>query len=556
MSTSTVALTIEMPSLDASLSWNALESLVVGMSHEVPARALALALDDAQERLLQEACGPRWAPVRGLLAPFACPGCGAREDFARKGKRTRPRKLHTAAGTVELILWHVGCRGCGRNFAPLLVILGLSGKRRTDRLSLDLAELGTQMSFARAGRVDAELAGTSATAGQAHNAMADVAALLTGGHEPEPDDDQPVADEPHEPDEPDADRPEDDQPAVADADAADEPGDGQPGGDQPGGDQPGGDQPGAAAAGGGGSVAGQSFTAKSGAGERLECRVVGVPVLGPGHLSPKVVMLDGTGGRAGDKTNGVPVNLAIGLTGRSGPVGRRRAHTHLLGLTVGEDWSMMGAQLQEVAAPALVVVDGEAAITVLAQRLWPAAPIQRCWWHLPHGLRKAFYADDAANRHVNPPWARTMAGELAELLREQIRGGPQALGQDGDGGLAVDHDQGGRGHLPQLGAHHRPVLADGQAEQVGVGASATDRTRAAGQPDRQVHGNPVGLVSGPAPGAVEHDDLRGQVPRPEHRHSHDPALEPFTRTGLGRERLARNGSAPARRCRTGLVTTW
>src|SRR5664280_1210350 len=159
MSTSTVALTIEMPSLDASLSWNALESLVVGMSHEVPARALALALDDAQERLLQEACGPRWAPVRGLLAPFACPGCGAREDFARKGKRTRPRKLHTAAGTVELILWHVGCRGCGRNFAPLLVILGLSGKRRTDRLSLDLAELGTQMSFARAGRVDAELAG-------------------------------------------------------------------------------------------------------------------------------------------------------------------------------------------------------------------------------------------------------------------------------------------------------------------------------------------------------------------------------------------------------------
>jgi len=145
-------------------------------------------------------------------------------------------------------------------------------------------------------------------------------------------------------------------------------------------------------------------------------------VLGPGHLSPKVVMLDGTGGRAGDKTNGVPVNLAIGLTGRSGPVGRRRAHTHLLGLTVGEDWSMMGAQLQEVAAPALVVVDGEAAITVLAQRLWPAAPIQRCWWHLPHGLRKAFYADDAANRHVNPRWARTMAGELAELLREQIRG--------------------------------------------------------------------------------------------------------------------------------------
>ncbi len=71
----------------------------------------------------------------------------------------------------------MGCRGCGRNFAPLLVMLGLSGIRRTDRLSLDLAELGTQMSFARAARMDCELAGTSATPGQAYNAMADLAGL-------------------------------------------------------------------------------------------------------------------------------------------------------------------------------------------------------------------------------------------------------------------------------------------------------------------------------------------------------------------------------------------
>lgn len=74
----------------------------------------------AQERLIDGVCGPRWAPVRGLAAPFACPGCGAGQDFARKGKRTRPWVLHTAAGKVEIILWHVGCRGCGRSFAPLL----------------------------------------------------------------------------------------------------------------------------------------------------------------------------------------------------------------------------------------------------------------------------------------------------------------------------------------------------------------------------------------------------------------------------------------------------
>src|SRR5660397_100904 len=88
MSTSTVALTIEMPSLDASLSWNALESLVVGMSHEVPARALALALDDAQERLLQEACGPRRAP--GGLRPQGEADPAAQAAHRRRDGRADP----------------------------------------------------------------------------------------------------------------------------------------------------------------------------------------------------------------------------------------------------------------------------------------------------------------------------------------------------------------------------------------------------------------------------------------------------------------------------------
>jgi len=327
VSSTTLALSIQTPPLEVS-SWSAFESLAVQMGKDLPRQALAEALEQAQERLIDSVCGPRWAPVRGVAAPFACPRCQTAEDFARKGKRTRPRVLHTAAGKVEIILWHVGCRVCGRSFAPLLVMLGLSGKRRTDRLTVDLAELGTQMSFARAARIDRELAGTSATAGQAHGAVADVAALLTGPQ----------------------------------------------------------------------------------------------GTLGAAHHSPDVVLLDGTGVRAGTRKNGTGANLAIGLTGRSGPAGRRRARSHLLGLTVDEDWSMLGAQLAGLkATPALVVLDGEASITTLAQRLWPGAAIQRCWWHLPHGLRKAFYADDAANRHVNPRWARDRARELGELLREQIR---------------------------------------------------------------------------------------------------------------------------------------
>jgi hypothetical protein len=110
---------------------------------------------------------------------------------------------------------------------PLLIMLGLSGKRRTDRLMVDLAELGTQVSFAHAAGLSRELAGTTATAGRAHNALADTAALLSGTDD----------------------------------------------------------------------------------------------TLGPGHPSPDVVMLDGTGARAGANKNGVGVHLALGLPGRSGPTG-------------------------------------------------------------------------------------------------------------------------------------------------------------------------------------------------------------------------------------------
>lgn len=171
---------------------------------------------------------------------------------------------------MEILLWHVGCRSCKKAFAPLLLMLGLGGKRRTDRLTVDLAELGTQMSFGRAARLDAQLSGTAATAGQAHNALAAVAAILTGP----------------------------------------ESSDGTPG------------------------------------------------TLGAANPSPDVVLLDGTGVRAEDRKDGCGAYLAIGLTGRTGPVGRRRARSHLLGLTVGEHWSMLGAQLEHLKAPNLVVVDG------------------------------------------------------------------------------------------------------------------------------------------------------------------------------------------------------
>ena len=72
MSDTRLALTIDTPELGGSLSWHALESLMVAMSHQLPAQALAMALEDAQERLVEAACGPRWMPVRGLRPPLIC----------------------------------------------------------------------------------------------------------------------------------------------------------------------------------------------------------------------------------------------------------------------------------------------------------------------------------------------------------------------------------------------------------------------------------------------------------------------------------------------------
>lgn len=331
MVATTLALTVQAPDLCASSRWSQWEAGAVELGKYAPSVALAAALTDAQDELIARCCGPAWKPVRALAAPFACPRCGAREDFARHGMRNRARKLTTSVGVVEIILAQVRCRGCGKVFAPLLLVLGLWGKRRTDRLAVDLADLSTQMSFARAARITGQLSGAQPSASAAHHALADVAGMLTGG---------PGAD-------------------------------GRPG------------------------------------------------VLGPGHHNPDVVMLDGTGVRAGKGKNGVGANIAIGISARTGPKQRRRARSDLLALSVGQDWSMLGPQLAAVAAPKLVLVDGEASITALAQRLWPSAPVQRCWWHLPHGLRKALYADDAANRHNNPRWARTKTTELADLLRAQ-----------------------------------------------------------------------------------------------------------------------------------------
>lgn len=321
MPITTLALTAELPELGESLSWSQLEAWAVAMREQLPAAALAAALEELQDRLIDQVCGPKWLPVRDLPAPFGCPGCGVMSDFARKGMRTRLRRFDTAAGVVRVRLANVGCRKCRRVFAPLLMLLDMTGKRRTDRLMVELAELASQMSFARAGQVAGSF-GLPGSAGRAHAAVADLAPLLS------------AADRGHH-----------------------------------------------AAA-----------------------------------TSPPVVVLDGTGVRAGSRRLGVGANLALGITGREGPRRRRRAETVLLGATVAQPWSAMATQLRQVPPPAVVVVDGELAITRLAETVWPDVPIQRCWWHLPRALRWALYADKADHR-----WANQQRAALVDLLHHAAR---------------------------------------------------------------------------------------------------------------------------------------
>jgi hypothetical protein len=318
----TLTLTAELPGLGESLSWSQFEAWAVAMREELPAAALASSLEDLQDRLIDQVCGPKWLPVRDLPAPFGCPRCGVMSDFARKGKRTRPRRFDTAAGIVRIQLANVGCRACGRVFAPLLLMLDMSGKRRTDRLMVELAELASQMSFARAGAVAAAF-GLPGSAGRAHAAVADLAPLLDG---------------------------------------------------------------------------------------------IGCADLPQAPARADVVILDGTGMRAGRRRLGVDCNIALGILGRSGPRRRRQVATSVLGMTLNQPWASMTEQLRALDPPAVVLVDGELAITRLAETVWPDVPIQRCWWHLPRALRWALYADKAPH-----PWANAQRAELVALLHRVAR---------------------------------------------------------------------------------------------------------------------------------------
>ncbi len=119
--------------------------------------------------------------------------------------------------------------------------------------------------------------------------------------------------------------------------------------------------------------------------------------IGPEVTDVPVLLLDGTGERAGDTKGGVALHLAIGLVARRRAGRRVSVEARLLGATLDEGWSVMGDLLAAV-RPGLILVDGEEELSALAAERFAGVPVQRCLWHLARGVyRAARYTDKASH---------------------------------------------------------------------------------------------------------------------------------------------------------------
>ena len=174
--------------------------------------------------------------------------------------------------------------------------------------------------------------------------------------------------------------------------------------------------------------------------------------IGPEVTEVPIMLLDGTGERAGDTKGGVALNLAIGLVARSRAGKRIKVEARLLGATLGESWSVMGDLLAGV-HPGLILVDGEEELSTLAAERFPGVPVQRCLWHLARGVwRAARYSDRVSQ-------------ELADDFRCQLEALLTAAYRDHDHGAAL--------------AAYRDLVDD--ADACGAGAAASHLRAAEGE---------------------------------------------------------------------------
>ncbi len=307
--------------LDRIVGLGELEAAAVAFAREAPAQLVADAIEAMIADLVDSVVGPFGVPRADedqLEAPWACTGCGSRQGFRRRGSRPKPRRVTTACGKVAFSSQQLGCRSCGRRFAPAAELLGLRPhQRRTKALSQLAASLAVEVAYAKASRLLAELAGPSVSA---RSIRRDVIAMAP---------------------------------------------------------------------------------------ERVGPEVTEVPIL----------LLDGTGERAGEKKGGVALHLAIGLVSRRRNGNRVSVEARLLGATVGEGWSVMGDLLAGL-RPGLVLVDGEEELSALAADRFEGVPVQRCLWHLARGVYRAARYNDRASEQLADDFRRQLEALLSSAYAD------------------------------------------------------------------------------------------------------------------------------------------
>lgn len=146
-----------------------------------------------------------------------------------------------------------------------------------------------------------------------------------------------------------------------------------------------------------------------------------VIAMAPERIGPEVgdvpiLLLDGTGERAGQNKGGVALHLAIGLVARRRKGKKVAVQARLLGATLAEGWDVMGDLLAGL-SPGLILVDGEEELSTLAAERFPGVPVQRCLWHLARGVYRAARYTDRASHDL----ADDFRSQLATLLTNAYR---------------------------------------------------------------------------------------------------------------------------------------
>lgn len=130
-----------------------------------------------------------------------------------------------------------------------------------------------------------------------------------------------------------------------------------------------------------------------------------------GVIDVPVLLLDGTGERAGTAKGGVALHLALGVFCRRNQGERVLCSVELLGATLAEPCSVLFDLIGNL-NPALIVIDGEEELSTLAAKKFASTPRQRCLWHLKRGLRKKLLYTDRVGTAAAHRWC----AELDTLL--------------------------------------------------------------------------------------------------------------------------------------------